>query len=152
MPKTVPEFTGEAKKFFDLLMESRDKVLQQFNFHTSEALEFEKNSAGERSGVSTHMADRATDNFRHDMELEMLTMEGNVLEEIDEAIERLTNGEYGECFDCGCRINPLRLEVKPHAKLCIKCKSVREENNGQRPDMYDYDDEGNEIERVTINY
>ena len=148
MQVKVPNFTGEKKKYFDLLIEAREKYLQQFNFHTSEALQYTKGSVGETSGVSTHMADVATDAFRHDMELEMLTHEGNALEEIDEAIERLENDEYGLCFDCGVNINPLRLEVKPHAKYCIKCKSIREENNGLRPDLYDYDEYGNEIERI----
>jgi len=147
MQVTVPEFKGQQKKYFDLLMEAREKYLQQFNFHSNEALKFSKSSSGECSGISSHMADVATDAFRHDMELEMLTMEGDMLEQIDEAIHRLENGEYGECFDCGVKVNPLRLEVKPHAKYCIKCKGVREENNGQRPDMYDYDEYGNEIER-----
>jgi len=147
MQVKVPTFKGQDKKYFDLLMEAREKYLQQFNFHTSEALQFSKSSSGECSGMSSHMADVATDAFRHDMELEMLTHEGDVLEQIDEALERLESGDFGGCFDCGVDVNPLRLEVKPHAKYCIKCKSVREENNGQRPDLYEYDEFGNEIER-----
>lgn len=152
MQVKIPEFKGDSKKFFDLLMEAREKYLQQFNFHSDEALKFERSCSGERNGSSTHMADMATDNFRHDMELEMLTKEGDVLEQIDEALGRLEAGEYGTCFDCGVKVNPLRLEVKPHAKYCIKCKSVREENNGQRPDIYDYDEYGNEIERETFSF
>ena len=147
MQVKVPKFKGQNKKYFDLLMEAREKYLQQYNFHTSEALQFSKSSSGECSGMASHMADVATDAFRHDMELEMLTHEGDVLEQIDEAIERLESGEYGDCFDCTAKVNPLRLEVKPHAKYCIKCKSIREENNGLRPDIYDYDEYGNEIER-----
>jgi DnaK suppressor protein len=143
----IPEFKGEDSKYYELLIEAREKYLQQFNFHTSEAIDYSKSSAGEVTGVSTHMADVATDLSRHDMELELLTRESDSLEQIDEAIERLINGEYGICFDCGCNVNKERLEVKPHAKYCINCKSVREENGGMRPDLYDYDEYGNEIER-----
>ncbi|MFA6292339.1 MAG: TraR/DksA C4-type zinc finger protein, partial [Victivallales bacterium] len=58
-----------------------------------------------------------------------------VIEMIDEAIERLASGEFGKCLDCGCMISSERLEAKPHARFCIKCKTLREENNGLRPEF-----------------
>ena len=46
--------------------------------------------------------------------------------QIDAALERLNNGEYGECFECGNAINPRRLEANPTAKLCITCAAAQE--------------------------
>ena len=126
--KRKAKLTGEEKEYFDALVSVRDGLLEQINFHTDEALHYEKNSSAERAGVSTHMADHGSDNFRHDMELELLTVEGDAIELVEEAIERLLAGEYGECQDCGCRINPERLKAKPYARFCIKCRSVREKN------------------------
>ena len=48
-----------------------------------------------------------------------------------EVLRRLYSGEYGVCETCGLPIAPQRLEVVPHARLCIKCKE-REEKAGHR--------------------
>lgn len=124
----IPAFRGEKKKYYDSLMTVREKFSQQLDFHSGEALKV-VNSAGE-TGMSTHMADLGSDNFLHDMELAMITTEGNILELIDEAIHRLIKNEYGKCLDCTAEINPERLKALPYAMFCIKCKTVRENNNG----------------------
>ena len=113
-------------------MELRDKISQQLQFHSSEALQ-NNHHAGE-TGMSTHMADLGSDNALHDMELSLITNESNVIEMIDEAVEKLFNGEYGKCMDCTKKISPERLEAKPYARFCIECKSIREKNGGNRPD------------------
>jgi len=51
----------------------------------------------------------------------------NLLREIDTALEKLKEGSYGRCEDCGKIIGVKRLEVVPSARLCIKCKSKEEE-------------------------
>ena len=85
--------------------------------------------------MSTHMADLGSDNFLHDMELSLITNEGEVLEMIDEAVQRLIDNEYGKCLDCGIKINPERLEAKPYAMYCIACKTIREKNGGLNPNQ-----------------
>ncbi len=129
----LPNFRGDKKKSYDALMALRDRVCAQMKFHSDEALDAVKNSSGELTSMSTHMADAGSDNFLHDMELNLMTSEGNVIELIDEAIERLIDGDYGKCLDCGCDINPERLEAMPYAQCCIRCKSAREKNNGMPP-------------------
>ncbi len=130
----VSQLSAQQKKYYDVLMRIREQVVRQMEFHSSEAL-VNNHNAGEK-GMSTHMADLGSDNFLHDMELAMITQETDVLETIDESIERLVQGEgYGACQDCGCDIGHDRLMVKPYAKFCVKCKSIREKNGGMRPDF-----------------
>ena len=43
------------------------------------------------------------------------------LEEVERAIEKLGDGSYGACEDCGRPIDPVRLEAKPAARYCIEC-------------------------------
>ena len=129
----LPNFRGDKKKHYDALMALRDKICAQMKFHSDEALDAVKNSSGELTSMSTHMADAGSDNFLHDMELNLMTNEGNVIELIDEAIERLIDGDYGKCLDCGCDINPERLVAMPYAQCCIRCKSAREKNSGMPP-------------------
>ena len=122
---------GKKKKYYDALMATREQFMQQLEFHSSEALSNNQN-AGE-TGMSTHMADLGSDNALHDMELTMITNEGDALELVDEAIERLLSGSYGKCLDCSATITEDRLTAKPHARFCIACKTIREENDGFNP-------------------
>jgi len=43
------------------------------------------------------------------------------LQEVDEALDRIENGTYGICEECGGPISLRRLEVRPVAKYCVPC-------------------------------
>jgi DnaK suppressor protein len=45
---------------------------------------------------------------------------------IDEALERLRQGRYGLCLECGEPIDIERLELRSHTRFCIACKTERE--------------------------
>lgn len=47
----------------------------------------------------------------------------DALAEVEAAIERLSEGTYGNCERCGQPIAPARLEAMPAARLCISCAS-----------------------------
>lgn len=49
-----------------------------------------------------------------------------MLRQIDAALKRIDDGEYGYCRDCGEPVDPRRLEVDPTALLCIDCASRSE--------------------------
>ena len=123
---------ADKKYFRELLMHARASFGEQIQVHVDEALSTRKDSAGERAGMATHMADLGSDNFRHDFELGLLTDEVDVLEMIDEALQRIEDSEYGVCLDCGAVIPRERLEAKPYARYCTKCKSKREEMEDSR--------------------
>ena len=127
--KDLPKFSKENQKYYDSLMMARDIVTKQMSQHASVALD----TGGTKHGAITHMADYGGENFRRDMELQMLTEDGNVLELIEDAIKRLVDGDYGKCVDCGDNIPKGRLEVKPYALYCTNCKSIREQNDGMNP-------------------
>jgi len=46
--------------------------------------------------------------------------------QIEEAIDRLDEGTYGNCVRCGNQIANARLEAKPYANLCIQCQEELE--------------------------
>jgi RNA polymerase-binding transcription factor DksA len=48
------------------------------------------------------------------------------LREINDAQDRLIDGGYGTCLECGDRIEPRRLAVNPAASLCISCQELLE--------------------------
>ena len=49
-----------------------------------------------------------------------------LLKEIDAALQRIDDGDYGICESCDVTINPKRLEIDPVARLCIDCASAAE--------------------------
>lgn len=54
------------------------------------------------------------------------------LEQIQQTLQRIDNGNYGRCETCGRPINPERLEALPYATQCIRCQE-RAEHVGRRP-------------------
>jgi DnaK suppressor protein len=45
---------------------------------------------------------------------------------IDEALERLRQGRFGQCLGCGEPIDLERLELRPYTRYCIECKTKLE--------------------------
>jgi len=52
--------------------------------------------------------------------------ERGLLAKIEEALQKIEQGVYGECESCGEEIGVKRLEARPVAELCIDCKSEQE--------------------------
>jgi DnaK suppressor protein len=48
------------------------------------------------------------------------------MQQIDAALRRIEEGDYGYCLDCGEEIAPRRLEVDPASAFCLGCASKRE--------------------------
>lgn len=116
------EFTGKNLEYYNALMKVRSELSEQMRICADESLDC---TNSEKRGVTTHMAD--SDTSRNEMGLQILTENGNVISMIDDALERLANGEYGICLDCGEPISEARLKARPYALFCIKCKSRHEE-------------------------
>ena len=123
------DFQGKDLEHYNALIEAREKVLAQMQYRVDEALD---RSNAETRGVSTHMADVSNDNARHEMELRMLSEDGDVLKLIEEALKRLEKGEYGRCQECGEPISEGRLRIRPYAVFCVKCKTKHENEQQAR--------------------
>lgn len=48
------------------------------------------------------------------------------LKKIGESLDKIDNGTFGECEDCGAQIKTQRLMARPTATLCISCKEEQE--------------------------
>ncbi len=70
--------------------------------------------------------DRATIESGRNFELRIRDRERKLLAKIEEAIQRIEDGEYGFCEDCGEPIGEKRLEARPVTTLCIDCKTIQE--------------------------
>lgn len=60
------------------------------------------------------------------MSVELKRRQERQLKRITMALQRMENGEYGECLDCGEEIAPARLALDPATPLCVGCAGRRE--------------------------
>lgn len=88
-------------------------------------------STGDISSHSTHMADHGTDNFDRELALSLASSRQESLYDIEDAIRRIDEGEYGSCELCGNPIERPRLKALPFAKKCLACQSASERGRGR---------------------
>lgn len=49
------------------------------------------------------------------------------IHELENALKRLSETDYGECEECGDDIGVARLKANPSARLCVACQSAAED-------------------------
>ena len=57
----------------------------------------------------------------------LISMKCEMVVRIDRALERLDEGHYGMCDDCGEDIAESRLRALPFAERCRRCEELRED-------------------------
>ena len=70
--------------------------------------------------------DRASKEAEFVLELREREREGHLARKIRHARQRLRNGEFGLCEECGDNIGLQRLLARPVATLCFECKNLQE--------------------------
>ncbi len=81
---------------------------------------------GDLSSMPIHMADLGSDNFEQEFTLSLMQSEEGTLGNIEAALERVEDGTYGVCEECGVKIPKKRLDAIPYATMCIRCASQLE--------------------------
>ena len=67
------------------------------------------------------IGDEAANIYNKQILLSLSENERTRLQEVDEALDRIANGTYGICEECGEPIGLKRLDVRPVAKYCVPC-------------------------------
>lgn len=118
----------ELLKYKKLLIKRREEITGEINNIAKESLKSQKESSGDLSGYSFHMADMASDSYDRELSLNIASEEQQVIFEIDEALKRIEEGKFGKCLSCEKKITLKRLNAIPYAKYCIECQSKEEKN------------------------
>ncbi|TMQ72389.1 MAG: hypothetical protein E6K81_07520 [Candidatus Eisenbacteria bacterium] len=118
---------ADFREFEQRLLEERGRVLKEMGHYEATVLKVNpRDSAGDLSGYSFHMADVGTDAMEREKAFQLASAEGRILLEINEALRRMARGEYGVCESCENPISRARLEAMPTARLCLPCKEKEE--------------------------
>ena len=125
-PRFLPR--KECEEFRLALLEKRAELVGDVGTLQDEALRGSRSeAAGDLSSMPVHMADLGTDNYEMEFTLGLLEGGRAVLNEIEEALERIRNGTYGACLATGRPIGKARLRAQPWAKYCYEYTLALEE-------------------------
>jgi DnaK suppressor protein len=87
------------------------------------------NSEQEIREISARQADN-TDQAAAEYERQTLAHKAAVarqtLQNLRQALERIVQGTFGQCAECGNDIESRRLEAIPSARYCLRCQELRE--------------------------
>lgn len=70
--------------------------------------------------------DSASDIVEQDLAVSLLGSATVTLEQIEAALQRMAEGNYGRCLECNARIPAARLEAVPYATCCVSCAARQE--------------------------
>jgi DnaK suppressor protein len=72
------------------------------------------------------LADKAASAYSKELNFSLSDGERNLLMLIDEAFNRMNDGGYGVCTNCGTTIGEKRLQAVPWTPFCIDCQELQE--------------------------
>jgi DnaK suppressor protein len=109
--------------YFKEILQSRKEQIQKnissVNSELNQLSNLELNDEGDHAAVNNNSM----------VESAIVQQQAQELEEIEKALSKIANGEYGICEMCEDDIGFQRLKVKPHAVYCIDCREIAEKSN-----------------------
>jgi len=82
---------------------------------------------GEGRELFPDPTDRARLEYDRNLTLRIRDRERKLINKIEEALQRIEDGHFGVCEQCGEEIGSDRLRARPVTTLCIQCKGEQEE-------------------------
>lgn len=117
----------EAKRYRELLLKLKERITEGIKHISEDTLKkSQKDAAGDISGYTLHMADVATDAYDREFSLGLASNDRNALIQIEDAIKKIDEGNFGICEQCGKSIAKTRLKAVPFTRLCLKCQQRQE--------------------------
>ena len=113
--------SSELNYFKEILESRKDQITKNIagvNSELSQLSALELNDEGDHASVNNNSM----------VESAIVTQQTQELQEIEIALSKIANGEYGVCEMCEDDIGFQRLKVKPHAIYCIDCREIVEKS------------------------
>jgi DnaK suppressor protein len=104
----------------------RDKLLDRREGLVGQVQEAEMYSRERDSEATQDPADMAANAYTKELLVSMSANDRHLLTLVDDALERIEAGEYGECVHCGEHVLDKRLEAVPWARHCLRCQDLQE--------------------------
>ena len=110
------------KTIKDMLVKMREELVQEIGRRSKATTEAGAQDIGD-------ILDSVSEERTRELDMILTDREKRKLHQIDDALDRIAEGTYGQCDECGVKIPKARLKVLPFAKFCVECqeKNEREE-------------------------
>jgi DnaK suppressor protein len=116
--------TAETTKIQSALRARRDELRTEYDQTLSEITELQRERLTDSAGDD--QADTGTKTFEREQEISLAKNILDRINQVERALERLDEGNYGWCERCGTDIPVERLAAFPSATLCVSCKQLEE--------------------------
>jgi len=133
VPMPAPAASGEGLSETDMseleakLLQERRKIMKDMGHLENTVLKVnQRDSSGDLSGYSFHMADAGTDAMEREKAFLFASAEGRLLLEVNDALRRVYSRTYGICELCEKPISRARLDAMPYTRMCVSCKEKEE--------------------------
>ncbi len=120
-----PEPNIDDVSLNDLLPSIKESLLFQKSQILNRTNEFKRSQ--QESVQLSDEAELASNDLSNNLSIHLHERSMKALMEIDKTLNKISQGIYGDCENCGNLIHPKRLQARPLALLCISCMEEREE-------------------------
>ena len=118
------------REYFKILLSQRlDELLTEAKKTASGMTDF-------RDGFPDFIDEASLESDRN-LAFRIRERESKLIRKIEQALKKLEDGTFGICEECGEGISDQRLEARPIATLCIRCKQKQEAEENHRAFMTD---------------
>jgi DnaK suppressor protein len=115
--------SGRYEELRRLLEDRRREIMSQVH---EKIKGVRTESSGKKMSEVYDTGESSESDIQEDIEFALIQMKTETLSKINEALSRLEEGAYGNCFECGDEIAPQRLRALPFAVRCKDCEQARE--------------------------
>jgi len=125
--KTAVSTTGKTTRYNELkrMLEERRREIQAEVQGRIRDVRAEGTWGSKQSDVVDAVESSEAD-IQDEIEFALIQMKSETLNKIVDALARLEQGDYGNCFECGEEIAEKRLRALPFAVRCKDCEEARE--------------------------
>ncbi len=109
----------ELNIFKDVLLAKKEAILKSIKNTKEEGKDYTTNEVGDS-------VDIASNSYEREVLFELTDNERKQLTDIDIALKKIEDKDFGTCEDCGGKISSERLEAVPTATLCISCQTKKD--------------------------
>lgn len=120
----VARSAAETEKIRTALTERLGELRDEYDSTMSEITELQRDRLTDSAGDD--QADTGTKTFEREQEITLANAMLERVTQVERALERLDEGNYGWCEKCGNPIPVERLAAFPSATLCVTCKQLEE--------------------------
>ena len=109
----------QREKYRKQLLAKREELLER----VKAARTSEKEGSGKEA---PDLGDRALSTVIRDLSYQLTAGERDIVRRVDLALDRIDEGIYGTCVECGKKVQLGRLDAVPWARHCIDCQELHD--------------------------